>query len=91
LAATLIAAAALALPSTARAGVYDVYGCRLPDGTPIPADGWKPWVTGDGGLAFDGCSGRGGLDAGFRPGALLGAGSSAGWVFDAPADTTVNS
>ena len=26
----------------ARAGTYDVYGCRLPDGTPIAARGWTP-------------------------------------------------
>ena len=29
----------------ARAGTYDVYSCRLPDGTPAPAAGWAPFAV----------------------------------------------
>src|SRR5215217_6130583 len=28
-------------PPRAGAGTYDVYSCRLPDGTLVPADGWR--------------------------------------------------
>ncbi len=31
-------------PAHASAGTYDVYSCRLPDGTPAPTDGWHPFV-----------------------------------------------
>ncbi len=36
-----------ALPTApAWAGRYHVYSCRMPDGTPIPAEGWKGTETG---------------------------------------------
>jgi hypothetical protein len=44
----LIVATLLALilwPTPAGAGTYDVYSCRLPDGTSIPANGWRPFTA----------------------------------------------
>jgi hypothetical protein len=41
-AALITAAAACAISGPAKASVpYDVYGCRLPDGSPASAEGWK--------------------------------------------------
>jgi hypothetical protein len=40
--ACVMAGAWLAAAGEARAGTYDVYGCRLPDGSPIAALGWTP-------------------------------------------------
>lgn len=43
LAAVVTVAAACTISGPASASVpYDVYGCRLPDGSPAPADGWRP-------------------------------------------------
>jgi hypothetical protein len=44
----LLLATLLALilfPPPAHAGTYDVYSCRLPDGSPAPTDGWTPFAT----------------------------------------------
>ena len=39
--ALLVALLAVTLwPAAARAGTYDVYACRLPDGSGAPAGGW---------------------------------------------------
>src|SRR5215218_3353946 len=85
----LVMLALLVWPSPAAAGTYDVYSCRLPVGTSIPANGWRPFAA-LGGETAGSCADGGTLKAGVgltsdSPGA------EAGWVFDAPADTAIES
>src|SRR5690348_16264774 len=43
LAAVITIAAVCAIAGTPTASLpYDVYGCRLPDGSPAPVEGWSP-------------------------------------------------
>jgi hypothetical protein len=79
---------ALLWASEARAGTYDVYGCRLPDGTPIAARGWTEF--GWGGSRTDGCSFRGALTASLDPAASISEGTRIGWEFNAPTDTEIS-
>ena len=75
------------------AGTYDVYSCRLPDGTRIPASGW----SGFGGTARSNqCTSTGGLTARFADAPILAAAdvsplsaTSGGWVFEAPSGTSI--
>src|SRR4051794_4154175 len=49
-------AAAIGLAEPARASVpYDVWSCRLPDGSPAPTDGWTPRYL-DAGTLTDTCT-----------------------------------
>jgi hypothetical protein len=75
--------------STAAAGTYDVYGCRLPDGRGVPADGWAPYTAISGGSASIGCGPGGGLTAWLDPSAAVYNLAQAGWVFESPPDTTI--
>lgn len=89
--ATLLALAVW--PSSAAAQTYDVYSCRLPDGTSIPAAGWIPFGSAGGepssiDLTLNRCGQGGGLEAGFAYGGVP-PGSDAGWVFAAPSGTAV--
>ncbi len=53
----------LAMPSGSAAGMYDVYGCRLPAGQPISADGWTPYTVGANVTVSNDCARGGGLTA----------------------------
>jgi hypothetical protein len=67
-------------------GTYDIYSCAMPDGTPAPIDGWRPYQRGRGGSASNNCP-----VSGLRA-SLTGendSGDQTGWVFDTPAATTV--
>ena len=86
----LLVLALLALvlwPSPAGAGTYDVYSCRLPDGTSIPANGWRSFTAGGGGTSNQ-CGDNGNLRAGHGTN-IIPSDSEAGWVFDAPANTVL--
>jgi hypothetical protein len=86
----LVVLAGLVLPPVAQAGVYDVYGCRLSDGTRTQSvDGWTPWSV-YGTREVNVCAGSGGLFAAFDSTQAHAAGELAGWVFDAPRDTSIN-
>src|ERR1700754_51611 len=86
--------ALLLLPAVARAGTYDVYSCRLPDGSPAPARAWEPVTTyagvGAAAVTADDCAAGGAMTASLpfvdpaRPG------TGAGWRFSAPEATTVS-
>ena len=71
----------------ARAGTYDVWGCRLPNGTPAPIDGWRATWNG----SYQSTCASGGLFeteldfAGDVPYYV-----EEGWLFRAPADTTID-
>jgi hypothetical protein len=71
-------------PPRAVAGTYDVYSCRLPDGSPAEADGWVP----RGAIALDTCWQSGGLQAELPPEPQMWERQS-GWRFAAPADTSI--
>src|SRR5262245_28942155 len=66
----------------AQAGTYDVYSCRLPNGSPAPTNGWTPFATpadlGPVGTATDDCDHGGSLIASL-PSVVL-AGMDAGWT-----------
>ena len=74
---------------SAMAGTYDVYGCRLPNGTPIPADGWAPHTVHAGGDASNYCAPFGGLSAALHADIAVNHLAQAGWVFDSPPNTTI--
>ncbi len=91
-------AGALLAPAPASAGTYDVYSCRLPDGTPAPTSGWTRFehVTGDVGAVRlrcpMTCSSAGALTAriAYRQLDLHGLGRTvAGWRFAAAPDATI--
>jgi hypothetical protein len=84
---TVVAALVAAVsvwPSSAHAGTYDVYSCRLPDGSPAETDGWAPF----GAVAHDTCWDSGGLGAELPNTALMWNVVS-GWRFSAPAHTRI--
>jgi hypothetical protein len=77
--------------SPAGAQTYDVYSCRLPDGSPAPAHGWRPFTQGLLVTATDRCAEQGGLTASFGldwPGRNA-IGDRAAWRFDAPGGVTI--
>ncbi len=82
-------------PSPAVAGTYDVYSCRLPDGSPAPTTGWTPLehvdAPGARALTADGCANHGGLTATLPVDAAIPAyaPTAAAWTFGAPDDTTI--
>src|SRR5689334_19182312 len=85
----------LLLPSTAHAGTYDVYACRLPDGSPAPTRSWTPVEAyagrGAHGSTSDTCATGGVLSAELPlSSSLASAGSGAGWRFDAPSGTAIS-
>src|SRR5690349_5908873 len=82
----------LALCGPARAGTYDVYSCRLPDGSPAPANGWAPVVNAPPELGLsvtteNSCASSGGLKASLP--SFMPAGVDAGWRFTPPPATTI--
>jgi hypothetical protein len=87
---TLALAASLLAAQPAHAGTYDVYSCRLPDGTRVPWEGWTPVDP----TAADEASAGGqcvssSLGASLNPTSAARAGAEAGWHFAAPADTVI--
>jgi hypothetical protein len=82
----------LIVVAPARAGTYDVYSCRLPDGSPAPTVGWAGFDSENAELglsatASNTCDGGGGLTASipsYEP-----VGMAAGWSFTAPPATTI--
>src|SRR3954454_22584112 len=84
--------APLCVCAPARAGTYDVYSCRLPDGSPAPAGGWVPFATeptsfGLSATASDSCGAGGGLIASLP--SYVPVGVEAGWNFTPPPSTTI--
>jgi hypothetical protein len=80
-------------PSQATAGTYDVYSCRLPDGSVAPAKGWQAASNAGGQDPFGAvnrCATGDGLTAVFPIG-VSSAGSEWSWAFTAAAGTTVES
>jgi hypothetical protein len=76
--------------ASARAGTYDVYSCRLPNGSPAPTNGWTPFATPIPEVIVrtsDACGSGGGLIASIP--LLPPTGVDAGWRFTAPAGTTI--
>lgn len=70
---------------------YDVYSCRLPDDSPAPARGWRPFTEGLLVTATDSCAEEGALTASFGlnwPGRNA-IGDRAAWRFDAPEGVTI--
>jgi hypothetical protein len=79
--------------SEAFAGTYDVYSCRLPDGTGIPASGWRAFGAT---ARSNQCTSTGGLTAGFADKPIFAAADdptfsvmSGGWFFEAPGGTSI--
>src|SRR4051812_17739725 len=80
----------LVVVAPARAGTYDVYSCRLPDGSPAPTNGWTRFATPAPEVVVttsDGCAAGGGLTASLRP--LSAIGVEAGWRFVPPPSITI--
>jgi hypothetical protein len=78
--------------ASARAGTYDVYSCRLPDGSPAPTYAWGSFAgdapeLGLSGTVSDSCGAGGGLVASV-PGSYP-VGIEAGWRFTPPPATTI--
>ena len=69
---------------SAAAGTYDVWGCRLADGTVAPLDGWR---HDGGGFGANQCPSFG-FSAGF-PNSAIAATATSGWTFEAPPDLTI--
>jgi hypothetical protein len=79
--------AALLAPAAAEAGTYDVYACRLPDGSAAPAGGWSTsgLLAGADVRAAAGCP----LTVSAAPSATALRPITLGWRFDAVDDTTI--
>src|SRR3954454_13302309 len=80
----------LVVVAPARAGTYDVYSCRLPDGSPATTNGWARFATPAPEVVLttsDGCAAGGGLMASLRSFAPVG--TDAGWRFTPPPATTI--
>ncbi len=76
------------LPADASAGTYTVHSCRLPNGAPTGAAGWKSRLSGFGTFANNTCEQGGALSAGFSAyGDHLS--PQVDWYFSPPADVTI--
>lgn len=74
----------------ARAGEYHVYGCRMPDGSVAPTDGWSGSTSGASVHAEDKCAKGGALVADLAEGVGHVVGSdTAMWTFSPPAGETL--
>jgi hypothetical protein len=80
----------LAGPPAARAGTYDVYACRLPDGTLAAADGWSVYGGGFHMATQNSCGqGAGEMYAAISGGVY--ANATNGFAFTAPPGTSIAS
>jgi hypothetical protein len=79
-----VAAALFAAP--AQAGTYTVYGCKKPDGTPAPAEGWtaSDQASGNVTLTAGGCTGGGPMVAELAPNVAHTKGWYGDLIFTAP-------
>ena len=69
---------------SARAGEYHVYGCRMPDGSVAPTDGWIESSLGTAASAQDTCASGGALIAALGDGATHEVETDhATWIFSA--------
>lgn len=68
--------------TTAEAGEYRVYSCKLPDGRPAAADGWAPAGNAPYAWFDDGCHSGGALRAGLAGETQAANTSHIGWGFD---------
>jgi hypothetical protein len=82
----------LLVVAPARAGTYDVYSCRLPDGSPAPTNGWVPFASAPPELGVsmtaNSCGSAGGLRASLS--SFVPAGVEVGWKFTSPPATTID-
>src|SRR3954471_7681440 len=89
---TIAAACAISGPASASVP-YDVYGCRLPDGSPAPVEGWMPSAASLGISVSGTCDlvslppERRALSGQLSSGIFVG--STASWNFAAPVDATI--
>jgi hypothetical protein len=75
----------------AHAGTYDVWGCRLPDGSPAPINGWAPSLNNGNGETKNLC----GTPSGGITATVANIGASPGrdalsWTFTPPAGSTID-
>jgi hypothetical protein len=85
----LVATLAFGGADRARAGEYHVYGCRMPDGTVAPTDGWSKTTSGPFVYAEDKCTKAFGLLAALGDGVEHEATDVATWTFTAPIGETL--
>jgi hypothetical protein len=74
----------LTLAPSAKAGTYQLFTCKLPDGTPVGTDGWEADAAGTGWSLTNRCSSGGGLDAQMENIGIT-AGPSLAWRWTLPA------
>jgi hypothetical protein len=72
--------------ANARAGTYDVWGCRLADGKPAAIDGWKALGPGN----WETCASGGPIETWLDNTADVGYWAEFGWRFLTPVDTTID-
>jgi hypothetical protein len=76
-----------ACTGSAWAGEYHVYGCRMPDGTAAPTDGWSSSKAGLFSYAENGCNEGKALLAALGDGGVHAANTDAAtWMFSTPPD-----
>jgi hypothetical protein len=77
---------------SARAGEYHVYGCRMPDGTVAPTDGWTEAKVGSSDSTQNTCATGGSLVAALSDGSAHEVEvDRAGWMFSSPAQMAISS
>ncbi len=87
LAALCAVAASAGSTASAQAGEYHVYGCRMPDGSVAPTDGWSSSMTGVSDYLEDGCKEGKALLAALGDGSVHAATTdTAAWEFKVPAE-----
>src|SRR5690349_17507040 len=84
--------ATLVASPAAHAGTYDVYSCRLPNGSPAPTNGWTAFAKPFPEIfvhTANACSSGGALTASLPTVAPVG--MEAGWTFTPPPGTAIDS
>jgi hypothetical protein len=87
--AVLAFAPAVAEPSPAQAGTYDVFSCTQPDNAAAPTDAWTSFSNNSNMLAEDECAQGGHLTAGMLGYVEVPVGAESGWTFTPPAGTQI--
>lgn len=85
-ASTLVYCGLALAPSSASAGRYHVYSCRMPDGKAAPTDGWTSSTNPASAtvIATDTCASGGALTAALGDGVEHGVNTSSSWVLTMP-------
>jgi hypothetical protein len=78
----------LAAAPSARAGTYDVWGCKLPDGRPTEVDGWRSWIQAEE-ITQNNCADGTGFSSILRQEAI-GNWAETAWLFSAPDGTEID-